>query len=396
MGNGGSIALTVLFDHPITVTLTAQMIGLTRDILGPLVSPLVRLYQRYRKYAEVAFFFGGVTYDSLTLTRIDRIFDSLLLLAYILLLGALIVLVGRLQTGRLHHPRLLKYEQLYPLAIQFLLGGLFSAYTVFYFQSVSLTKTAIFFGILVFLLAANELFEERLTNLPLLVTLYFFATFSFFIFFIPVLTGVINRWMFLLGAGLSLIPVAGVLVIIYRKIVPVYRHDLLRSAASVSGLFGLLYFFYAMNWIPPVPLSLKFGGIYHQVRREGSVYYLTFEKPPWYRFWKTSEDTFRLRPGDRVYCFASVFAPTKLKTEIVHEWQRYDERRKQWVMTSRRGYTVTGGRDGGYRGYTYQQVIAPGRWRVNVQTPEGLLLGRIRFQVVEAGEDELEFVTIQR
>lgn len=59
------------------------------------------------------------------------------------------------------------------------------------------------------------------------------------------------------------------------------------------------------------------------------------------------------------------------------------------MTTDRRGYTVTGRRDSGYRGYTYQQSITPGRWRVNVQTPEGLLLGRIRFRVVEAGEDEL-------
>jgi len=372
------------------------MTEVIREALMTLASPLVQLYHRYQKYAEVAFFFGGVAYDSLTLTRIDRMFDNLFLLAYLLLLGALIILVGRLQTGQLHHPRLLKYERLYPLAIQFLLGGLLSAYTVFYFQSVSLTKTAVFFGILVVLLVANELLKERLMNLPLLVTLYFFATFSFFIFFIPVLTGVISRWMFLLGAGLSLMAVAGVLMIIYWKIAPSARQDLLRSAASASGLFTLLLVFYAMNWIPPVPLSLKFGGIYHQVRREGSVYHLTFEKPPWYRFWKTSEDPFRVRPGDRVFCFASVFAPTALKTEIVHEWQRYDERRRQWMRTDRLGYTVTGGRGGGYRGYTAKQAISPGRWRVNVQTPEGLLLGRIRFRVVEAGDEEQAFVTIQR
>lgn len=372
------------------------MIGITREAVMALASPLVRLYQRYQKYAEAAFFFGGVAYDSLTLTRIDRMFDNLLLLAYILILGAFIVLVGRLQTGQLQHPRLLKYKGLYPLAIQFLLGSLFSAYTVFYFQSASLTKTAIFFGILVFLLVANELLEKRLTNLPLLVTLYFFATFSFFIFFIPVLTGLVNRLTFTLGAGLSLVPVAGVLVMIYRKIVPRGQRDLLRSAVSVSGLLALLLFFYAMNWIPPVPLSLKFGGIYHQVRQEGSVYYLTFKKPPWHRFWKKSEDPFRVRPGDRVYCFASVFAPTALKTKIFHDWQRYDERLKRWVRTDRLGYTVTGGRDGGYRGYTSKQFISPGRWRVDVQTPEGLLLGRIKFRVVEAGEDDLKFVTIQK
>lgn len=372
------------------------MIGIKREAMMALVSPLVHLSQRHQKYAAVAFFFGGVAYDSVTLTRIDRIFDNLFLLAYIVLLGGLIVVVGRVQTGQLNHPRIRQYERLYPLVLQFLLGGLFSAYMVFYFQSVSLTKTAIFFGILVFLLVANEMLEERLTNLTLLVTLYFFATFSFFIFFIPVLIGVMSRWTFLLGAVLSLALVAGVLFLIYRKLFATARRDIVRSGASVSGLLALLIFFYSMNWIPPVPLSLKFGGVYHDVRREGSVYHLTFEKPPWYRFWKSSEDPFRYRPGDRVYCFASVFAPTALKTGIVHEWQRYDERGQRWVRTDLHGYTVTGGRGGGYRGYTFKEFISPGRWRVNVKTPEGLLLGRITFQITVAGEANLEFVTVQR
>lgn len=372
------------------------MVRVKRETLMRLVSPFARFYQRHQKYAAVAFFFGGVAYDSVTLTRIDRMFDNLVLLTYILLLGGLIVIIGHLQTGRLTHPRIRQYERFYPLAVQFLLGGLFSAYTVFYFQSVSLTKTAIFFGILVFLLVANEMLEERLTNLTLLVTLYFFATFSFFTFFIPVLLGIMNRWTFLLGAGLSLALVAGVLFLIYGKRLATARRAVTQSAASVAGLLTLLILFYQMNWIPPVPLSLKFGGVYHHVRREGQVYYLTFEKPPWYRFWKTSENLFRYRPGDRIYCFASVFAPTALKTEIFHEWQRYDEQGQRWVRTDMLGYTVTGGRGGGFRGYTFKELISPGRWRVNVKTPEGLLLGRINFRITEAGETDLEFVTIQR
>jgi len=60
------------------------------------------------------------------------------------------------------------------------------------------------------------------------------------------------------------------------------------------------------------------------------------------------------------------------------------------------GYTVTGGRGGGFRGYTFEELIPPGRWRVNVKTPEGLLLGQINFRVTQAGETDLGLVTIQR
>ena len=360
-----------------------------------LTSFLKRFYNLHKRYISASFFLGGVAYDSLTLRRIDQMSDNLVLLGYILVLGALAVLVGRLQNGQIQHPRIRRYAEFYPLVIQFLLGNLFSAYTVYYFQSASLTKTAIFFGILVVLLVVNEMIEKRLANLPLLITLYFFAAFSFFIFFIPVLTGVMNRWMFLLGAILSLLLVVGVLGLIFRGFSR-HQRDLVRSAVSVGGLFAVLLLFYSMNWIPPVPLSLKFGGIYYTVSKEGTVYHLTFSKPPWYHFWKASEDLFRFAPGQRVYCFTSVFAPTAMKSNIFHEWQRYDERRQEWVRTDRSGYPVTGGRGGGYRGYTYKHAISPGRWRVDVQTPEGLLLGRVKFRAVEGDKGDLALVTIDR
>ena len=36
-----------------------------------------------------------------------------------------------------------------------------------------------------------------------------------------------------------------------------------------------------------------------------------------------------------------------------------------------------GGRDGGYRGYTTKSTPAAGRWRVNIETSDGLLIGRV-------------------
>src|SRR2546430_3155747 len=46
----------------------------------------------------VAFFLGGVTFDSVTLTRIDRLRDNLIMLLYLSLLGGLIVLTDRKST----------------------------------------------------------------------------------------------------------------------------------------------------------------------------------------------------------------------------------------------------------------------------------------------------------
>jgi hypothetical protein len=49
-----------------------------------------------KPFMPAVFFLSGVTYDTVTLSRIDRLLDNLVLLLYLVLLGALIVLVGRL------------------------------------------------------------------------------------------------------------------------------------------------------------------------------------------------------------------------------------------------------------------------------------------------------------
>src|SRR5687768_10514372 len=97
-----------------------------------------------KPFMPVVFFFAGVTYDTVTLTRIDRLLDNLILLLYLSVLGVLIVLKGRADlragapaaTG--HSPHVAaRADAYYPMAIQFLLGGLFSAYTIFYSRSAS-------------------------------------------------------------------------------------------------------------------------------------------------------------------------------------------------------------------------------------------------------------------
>ena len=170
---------------------------------------------------------NNVTYDTLTLTRIDRLQDNLLLLIYLLLLGVLIVLTGRIgiepppdraQLASLStFPRLvLRSRPYYPMASQFLLGGLFSAYAVFYSRSATLTSTAVFFGVLVLLLVGNEFLRDRLSNLRLLISLYALVCFGFFTFFLPVMTGFMNVLVFLAGASLSAAVTFRVVQLIYR------------------------------------------------------------------------------------------------------------------------------------------------------------------------------------
>ncbi|MCS6897218.1 MAG: hypothetical protein NZM29_04530, partial [Nitrospira sp.] len=220
-----------------------------------------------KPFMPAVFFLSGVIYDSLTLTRIDRLEDNLLLLFYVVLLGVLIVLIGRLGVGPVPEQTslvalsptarwLLKGRPYYPMASQFLLGGLFSAYAIFYSRSSTLTGTATFFTLLVVLLVGNEFLHDRLSNLWLLVTLYAVACFAFFTFFLPVVTGFMNTGVFLLGALLSEIVVLRVVWLIYRNNPNRSAREGIGVTASGGAVIGLLVGFYFLNWIPPVPLSL--------------------------------------------------------------------------------------------------------------------------------------------
>ena len=48
----------------------------------------------------------------------------------------------------------------------------------------------------------------------------------------------------------------------------------------------------------------------------------------------------------------------------------------------RKVLSINGGRDGGYRNYTIQHKVWDGDWRVDVDTADGRIIGRIPFTVV--------------
>ncbi len=346
---------------------------------NPFYQKVLRLYDRYGNYFPFVSFLAGFGWDNLTLRRIDQWFDNIQLFIYLILLGICIVLVNLINSGNLKHPGLIKFSKWYPLAIQFFLGGLFSAYVVFYFHSASFTKTSLFLIILLFLLVANEFLENQLTNLYLQTALFFVAAFSFFIFFLPVLTGIMNLYMFFAGGALSVLFVMGLLFFLQKKSAIPSVRQYKRVNGLVLFLFVGLNGFYFLNWIPPVPLSLKAGEIFHHVKRVGNLYRVQYETPRWYQFWKNSDNEFHFATGDTVFCYASVFAPARLKTEIYHHWQYYNERQKKWQTTDRLSYPISGGRDGGYRGYTFKRHLQPGKWRVDVENEQKQLLGRITF-----------------
>jgi hypothetical protein len=338
-----------------------------------------QLYRRYEKHVPLAAFIAGFVYDSLTLTRIDAWLDNLILLGYTLGAGALIAVLGLVARGRIRQAWVLNHLGLITGVTHFFLGGLLSSYVVFYFKSAAVGKSFIFVGLLVALMIANEFFSARLRNLKLLCAIYFFCCFAFLTFFLPVVTRVMNAAIFISSGLLSFLITSAIVAVIYHGSIQAARRELIGMAWPPALIFLALLFFYFQNWMPPVPLALKEGGIYRSVERVGENYVVRYRQPAWWQFWKSDERDFAYAPGDTVYCFAAVFAPTDLRERIVHHWQLRTA--NGWKTTDQRGYSIYGGRDGGWRGYTYKRNLAEGEWRVEVKTEKGRLLGRILLEV---------------
>lgn len=356
-----------------------------RKYLSKLPRSTEELLRWHEKYVSPLSLLIGFTLDNLALKRVDLFWGNVLLFSYLAVAATVIVIFHLIQSGRWKGRFFLKIVPFLPAAIQFGFGGLFSGFVILYSHSAAYATSWIFVVLLAALMIGNERFRAYYTNFAFQASVLFVALFSFMIFFLPVVTGKIGTTMFLVSEAVAI----GITVIFVRafsfaapEVFRAAKWPLRKAIASILLIFNVLYF---TNAIPPLPLSLKEGTVAHNVRRSGEVYQVETEPRLWYQQYLNYNTTFHRAPGERVYVFTAVFAPTKLATTIEHHWQWYDERAEEWVDKSSVAFAIQGGRDGGYRGYTIYTNPEAGAWRVNVESG-GKLVGRVAFEVVEVGE----------
>ena len=199
--------------------------------------------------------------------------------------------------------------------------------------------------------------------------------------------------IFILSGVCSLALIGGLMFFIKKKDIEHASSHYPLVIATVGAIYLIFNIFYFTNIIPPIPLALKEAGIYHRVERVAGGYSILDEKRPWYSIFTTKE--VHLLTGESAYAFSSVFAPTKLESQIFHRWSFYDKRSNKWIEAVKIGFPIVGGRDAGYRGYSIKENIFPGRWRVDVITERRQIIGRMNFRVVEA-EISPNFKIIER
>lgn len=346
------------------------------------VDELAAWYMRY--ISPLALVAGFVADNLILLRRVDVWTSHALLFGYLALAALCIVVINLITTGRIRTKWVLTVTPLIPVVAQFAFGGLFSGYLSLYSRSASFSLSWIFVVIVAALLIGNERFVRLYMKFSFQVSMFFAVLFSFLIFFLPIIFHQIGPWMFVLSGIVSVAVIALFLRFIGYLMPELLKRERTRIARVIAVIFIVFNILFFSNAIPPLPLALKAAGIYHSVERtQDGVFHLGAESEPWYWSYLPHRRVFHHTPGEIAYAYSAVFAPSGISTIILHEWQRYDVATGEWITSVTVRFPIIGGRDGGYRGYSFFKSVSEGKWRVNVITQYGQLIGRISFTVAD-------------
>jgi hypothetical protein len=353
---------------------------------------LIELWDRYERPLAAISLVIGFVFDLFLARRPDNLLNNILLLSYLGLAALLIIVLNRRTYRNEEEPQATPLFLL--LVLQFCFGGLASNMLVLYGKSGTFAGSALFILLLFGMLVGNEFLKSRYTYLRFNIVVYYTLLLTYCIVAVPTfILHAVGTWVFLASGALSLAIIAGFLWLVYLIVfrgrnrgAQIYEVSVL--VALVFVFYNLLYF---MNIIPPVPLALRDIGVYHSLSRiteqaagqNSAIYTATYEKAHWWQFWRGTSSTYTVFVTGQAACFSSVFAPTNLSAPIYHRWEKRDEAQEKWMTVSRISFDISGGRDAGYRGFT-TSAVTPGRWRCDVETENGALIGRTLFTVVSA------------
>jgi hypothetical protein len=245
------------------------------------------------------------------------------------------------------------------IIIQFMFGGLLSTFLVFYFRSATLATAWPFMLLLAITFICNESFKKHYTRLAFQLSILFVSIYSFAIYILPIILHKIGPQIFLLSGIASLVLIGFFIVVLWYIAHERFRKSRNILSLSIAGIFCVINILYFTNLIPPLPLSLKDAGVYHSVIKQTDGSYEVAGEPTTFADYIFSTETFHYVSGNPVYIFTSVFSPEHLDTNVIHHWQHYDEIKKSWLTVSKVNVPIVGGRDGGYRTYSYKTVIQP-------------------------------------
>lgn len=341
----------------------------------------ISLAHRYERHISAVSLIGGFLFDNYAFGRIDRPSTHIVFISYLLVAAIAIAVLHWLESRPPEKLPSARTRTILAAATQFALGCLLSGFCVFYLRSASLFASWPYLFILAAIFIGNEIFRRYHSRLAMSALLLFFSLISYTILLVPVLLAMIGTIPFLVSSGLAV-----VIFLFYLRLLAWLGRERFRSVRHWIGI-GMVVITAAINVayftkvLPPLPLALADAGVYHSVAHIGSQYEAIGEQQSWTV--RIGQPTvMHIAPGDKLYVFSAVFAPARLSTRIVHDWQWFDPVTHRWTQQSRVSFAISGGREGGYRVYSIKTKVKFGDWRVDIATQDGRRVGRVRFRVL--------------
>lgn len=345
-----------------------------------LISKFNAFLSKYEKISALLFFALGFAWDWFTVGRIDNISEIAFLVGYFILLSLSIFLSFTYFTFsglQKYNAYLGKYL---PIATQFFLGGLTSTFVIFISRSVSFSRTAVFLFLLVFFFITNEFFSKKV-SFRIQFVHFSIVSFMFFGCITPLIFSELDAHVFYIAAAISLAFTFFINTLIFLRVENKDKMKFLKLKIFIGLAHLAIVIFFILKLIPPVPLALKNGFVAYHVKKIDNIYEVTYKPRTWFQIWNTHENELKFRPHDSVFVFTSIFSPNDIKKKVFHEWFHYDDQTEDWELTDKIGYTIQGGRNNGFRGYTYKTHLVEGEWKVEVVTEEELIIGVLNFKI---------------
>ena len=318
-------------------------------------------------------FFGGFVWDALTIGQRVQAMDLWILGGFLLGAGLLVLWLAWRAAGNLATPAgdglrgrvaTVVWQAPY-LLLQFFFGGIFSALFILYFKSsghLGTWLTAILLGAL---LVGNEFIGKQYgQRFTLIWALFALNAILLSNFALPHALGSLDPLWFYVST------VAGALL----------AHGLWRLAPGRPGrifpawvLVGALLLAWRLDMIAPVPLVKQDMAVGHAFVREGDSFALQVEPASWWQFWRDQASLVHVAEGGKLYGVSAVFAPMGVMAALEHRWEFHES--GGWRQVYRNRFHSTGGRERGFRGYSWVLNPRPGEWRFIVATQDGRTIG---------------------